>query len=63
LKRPQGRVILKVATFDAKTPLSEKKLVEMKNDTKEINSDVIGLRKVRRRGKDLETLQARYIFH
>jgi len=42
-------MVLKIATFNAKILLSEKKLVEMENEIKKINWNVVGITEVRKR--------------
>jgi len=59
----KNRIVLKITTFNARTLLSEEKLVEMENEIKEINWDVVRISEVRRRGENLKILKSGYIVY
>lgn len=53
----QKSTVLKIATFNTRTLLSEESFTEMEKELEKIRWDIVGMSEVRRRGEGLETLK------
>lgn len=54
---------LKIATYNARTLLSEEKFTEIEIELENIKWDIVGISEVRRRDEGLKTLKSGHIFY
>lgn len=54
---------MQIASVNVRTLSSDQKLIELEEELKKINWDIVGLSEVRRRGEDQVTLKSGHIFH
>lgn len=52
-----------IASYNARTLLSDQKMMELEEELKTIKWDIVGLSEIRRRGEDQITLKSGHLFH